>query len=138
MSDSSGDEGDGEVFKKTTSKHKMDVEDAESNDENEEPNDDMKAVHDNLQKMKEIAEKLAGSSKQASKSSQKEKVNVADILAMGGEGVSKKKSSQKSQKKRAAESDESDDDWEDVEGKRKKTCRGNFVEFLKRFEYEEQ
>lgn len=97
---------------------KVDDSTKNDSDSNQDAND-LKTVHDNLQKMKEIAAKLSTSHKKTSKESQKEKMNVADILAMG-EAVQPSKSKSKSQKKKnAAHSDDSDsDNWEDVEGKK--------------------
>lgn len=93
----------------------------------------------NLQKMKEIAAKLAGPSHAQGSytSSQKENVNVADLLAMGEEKESGSSLKPKISKKRAHASSQkaeesADSDWEDVEGKRKAPM---YVLLLKKFEY---
>lgn len=97
--------------------------------------DDDDSAKNNLQKMREIAEKLAGTSAipSAYKSSQKENMNVADLLAMGEEGKAKasKKRARASQKAEDSDSD----NWEDVEGKKVKIPR--YVKLLKKFEYVE-
>lgn len=141
---SDSEESDGEPAPKIKKVLALQKKDNVASDSNEEQDPtDLKSVHDNLLKMKEIAEKLADtSSSKASKGSQKENVNVADLLAMGEpeSSTTKKKSSKsKSQKKREALSEESDsDNWEDVEGKRIKLKCVSYVEFLKKFEYEEE
>lgn len=144
LSDSESEGEDDKVSNEQPKSKKIAVVKTQSNDKevDEQAGDDdkLKRVHDNLQKMNEIAEKLAGASKKkVSKDSQKENVNVADILALGESGASKPKAKMK--KKRQAQSDESesDDNWEDVEGnKPKKINSHSYVEQLKRFEYIEQ
>lgn len=90
----------------------------------------------NIQKMKEIAAKLAGSHSTKSSSikknsSQKENVDVADLLAMGEVG---------SKVKRKIMEDSDSDNWEDVEGKKIKLNNKipSYVKFLKKFEYSEE
>lgn len=108
------------------------------NEESGKPMMDLKAIHDNLEKMKHAREKLSNytapdnSNKNTSKND-----NITDLLLMG-ENDKKAGASQK--RKKASQADESDsDNWEDVEGKRKyfKTDNNSYVQFLKRFEYDE-
>lgn len=95
----------------------------------------------NMQKMKEIASKLAGpshSQAQASyNSSQKENVNVADLLAMGENERDGNLKLKASKKQTQASQKESDSDWEDVEGKRIKLESDVplYISLLKKFEY---
>lgn len=97
----------------------------------------------NMQKMQEIASKLAGPShtQGSYKSSQKENVNVADLLAMGeneGDGSSKTKHSKK-RAKASQQAEESDsDNWEDVEGKKLKLKAPLYVSLLKKYEYNDE
>jgi hypothetical protein len=88
---------------------------------------DLKAVHDNYQQMEKAKAQMAAY-KGAGGSSQKENLNIADLLAMG-EGSSGPKKSKKVQKE-----DSDDDAWEEVEGKKIKIPK--YVKILKRFEYE--
>ena len=132
LSDSSDSENDEKPKSSKAVLQKIPSQEA-NNDSNDDDNNDK-----NLQKMKEIAAKLAGPSQAQGSyiSSQKENVNVADLLAMGEEKesgslkpkVSKKRAHTSSRK--AEESAESD--WEDVEGKR---SLPKFVLLLKKFEY---
>jgi hypothetical protein len=87
---------------------------------------DLKAVHDNYQQMEKAKAQLSSYKKAAS--SQKENLNIADLLAMGeGSSASLTKKPSKVQK------DDSDDDaWEEVEGKR----IPRYLKVLKKFEYQ--
>lgn len=144
LSDSESEGGDNEVSRDKPKSKKIAVENTRSSDtDGEQDGHELKRVHDNLQKMNDIAKKLAGASK-VSMDSQKENVNVADILAMGEPSASKSKPKTKSRKRRQGQSDdESDsDNWEDVEGNKRKrikiTNSQSYVDLLKRFEYVEQ
>ena len=110
------------------------------NEESGKPAMDLKAIHDNLERMKHDREKL---SKYSAFNLSNEKTgtddNVADLLLMG-ENAKKIGASQK--RKKASQGDDSDsDNWEDVEGKRKRSKTNSsvpsYVRFLKRFEYDE-
>jgi hypothetical protein len=87
---------------------------------------DLKAVHDNYQQMEKAKAQLSAYKKAGS--SQKENLNIADLLAMGeGSSTSLSKKLPKVQK------DDSDDDaWEEVEGKR----IPRYLKILKKFEYQ--
>lgn len=111
------------------------------NEESGKPMMDLKAIHDNLEKMKHAREKLTKyTAPDNSNENTSNNDNIADLLLMG-ENTKKAGASQK--RKKASQGDESDsDNWEDVEGKRKcfKTDNNNipsYVQFLKRFEYDE-
>jgi xeroderma pigmentosum group C-complementing protein len=141
--DSSNNERVKKVKKPTTSNPNDSI-----NEESENVVIDLKSIHDNLERIQRTKEKLSNynsnnikSTAAATKSSsQKENVNVADLLAMG-ENSTTSKSSQKRIK--ASQGDDSEQsDWESVEGngKKKITLKNNkvlsYAQFLKHFEYD--
>lgn len=100
---------------------------------------DLRHIHDNLQEMEKAKMNLINytNRKKAASDSQKENINIADLLALGETtaepSTSKKKTSQK--RARNTQADDSDSDgWEEVEGKRIK--RPRYLKTLKKFEYE--
>lgn len=99
---------------------------------------DLKSIHDNLQQMEKDKIKLMNykSAKPAvgSSQSQKENLNIADILAMGeGEPAPTPKKTQKRVKNTQVDDSDSDG-WEEVEGKLVKQPR--YKKRLKRFEFD--
>lgn len=102
---------------------------------------DLKSIHDNLQQMENDKAKLINynsrkEKEKAALGSQKENVNIADLLAMG-EGAEPSTSNKKPSQKRArpTQGDDSDSDgWEEVEGKR--TQRPKYFKLLKKFEFD--
>lgn len=98
---------------------------------------DLKSVHDNYQRMENAKAKLL-SYKKSDGGSQKENLNIADLLAMGeGASTASEPSTSKksSQKRKAQRDDDSDSDqWEEVEGKKIKIPR--YMKVLKKFEYD--
>jgi hypothetical protein len=96
---------------------------------------DLKSVYENYQRIENDKAKLM-SCKQSENDSQKENLNIADLLAMG-EGTSSEPTTSKksSQKRKIQKEDDSDsDDWEEVEGKRVK--RPRYMKILKKFEFD--
>lgn len=126
LSDSSDSESDGESGKhrsaKATSSHLSSINQGASGTTSL----DLKAVHDNYQKMEKAKAQLAAYKNSGTSGSQKENLNIADLLAMG-EGSSSKKA-------KKVHNDDSDDDWEEVEGKRTKVPR--YMKILRKFEFE--
>lgn len=104
---------------------------------------DLRKIHDNLQEMENAKTKMMNyQSKKQSSSSQKENVNIAELLAMGeasaaDESLSSKKKSSQKRPRNTQKNDESDSDggWEEVEGKRIK--RPRYLKTLKKYEYED-
>lgn len=96
---------------------------------------DLNSVLNNYQQIENAKAKMM-SYKQPESASQKENVNIADLLAMGESGPSEPTTSKKSsQKRRVQKEDDSDSDgWEEVEGKRMKKPR--YMNILKRFEFD--
>lgn len=137
MSDSSGsdDESNEDVEKPKKQKSTL----VKNINQASSTNVDLNAVHDNYKQMESAKEGLLRYKKVAD--SQKENMNIADLLAMGEAvaneaepSTSRKKSSQK--RTRATQGDDSDDDggWEEVEGKLVKIPR--YIKRLKRFEFD--
>lgn len=101
---------------------------------------DLKAIHDNLQQMESAKAKLINyRSKKIPLGSQKENVNIADLLAIG-EGADEvpstthKNSSQKRARNTQVDESDSDNGWEEVEGKFLKKPR--YLTLLKKYEYD--
>lgn len=84
---------------------------------------DLNSVHENYQRMENAKVQLSNY-KNANGSSQKENVNIADLLALG-EGPS----SPPKKSKRVRKEDSDSDGWEEVEGKR-------YLKILRRFEFD--
>ena len=99
---------------------------------------DLQAIHDNLQQMEKAKAKLLNyESNKKSSSSQKENLNIADILAQGEKSsatASHKKSSQKRARNTHRNDSDSDGGWEEVEGKFIKKPR--YLKLLKKYEYD--
>lgn len=93
---------------------------------------DLKKLHDNYQDYETAKEKMKTYKKSAQNggASQKENLNIADLLALG-----EKTEKVASQKRSRVDDSDSDDAWEDVEGKRVKIPR--FKKRLRRYEYDE-
>lgn len=93
---------------------------------------DLKKLHDNYQDYERAKEKMKTykKSSQNGVASQKENLNIADLLAMGEQAEKPL-----SQKRNRADESDSDDAWEDVEGKRVKIPR--FKKRLRRYEFDE-
>lgn len=101
---------------------------------------DLKGIYDNLQQVEKTkARLLSYETKQKQGSSQKENLNIADLLAQGEGDESAPKSQKKSSQKRAraTQVDDSDSDggWEEVEGKRVRIPR--YKRLLKKFRFED-
>lgn len=98
---------------------------------------DLKSVHDNYQRIEDAKAKMM-MYKQKDGDSQKENLNIADLLAMGESASSSSSvptTSKKSSQKRKAQKEDSDSEgWEEVEGKRVKIPR--YMKVLKRFEFD--
>ena len=102
---------------------------------------DLRSNVENLQQLEKIKSRLLNyESRNKGSDTQKENVNIADLLAIG-EGVgdqpstsSQKKASQKRSRQTQREDSDSDDGWEEVEGKRIKIQK--YKKILKRFEYD--
>lgn len=84
---------------------------------------DLNSVHENYQRIENAKAQLSNY-KNTNGSSQKENVNIADLLALG-EGPS----SPVKKSKRVRKEDSDSDGWEEVEGKR-------YLKILRRFEYD--
>jgi hypothetical protein len=96
---------------------------------------DLKSVYENYQRIENDKANLM-LCRQSENDSQKENLNIADLLALG-EGTSEPTSTKKSSQKRKVrkEDDDSDsEDWEEVEGKRVK--RPRYIKILKRYEFD--
>lgn len=129
LSDSSDSEAEGGSKQKRTTKATTSSLVGSINQASSATTLDLKAVHDNYQKMEKAKAQLAAY-KSAGTSSQKENLNIADLLAMGeGSSASKEKKS-----KRVHKDDSDDDGWEEVEGKRIKIPR--YMKTLKKFKYD--
>ena len=128
MSDSEGSEDDGPSTSTKVFKNKKSTSNLDKNTDlaSDSTMMDLKSVHENYQRMENDKAKLLNyTSKKID--SQKENLNIADLLAMGESESTKKRP-------RATQDTESDDGWEEVEGKRVK--RPKYFKILKRFEFD--
>ena len=84
---------------------------------------DLNSVHENYQRIENAKAQLSNY-KNTNGNSQKENVNIADLLALGEGSSSPAKKS-----KRVRKEDSDSDGWEEVEGKK-------YLKILRRFEYD--